>query len=103
MDSMVGYRNQRMNSLPMRARLDDAELYPRPPLCPGDDFSQRIVRMVCSNAWRIWRRDRRKHASPNSAQAEAVMAGALGTAGRRCLVFGKLHPEAHHRRCSQTH
>ena len=30
------------------------------------------------NAYRIWRRDRRKHASPNSAQTEAAMAGALG-------------------------
>lgn len=29
-------------------------------------------------AWRIWRRDRRNHASPNSAQTEAAMAGALG-------------------------
>ena len=28
--------------------------------------------------WRIWRRDRRNHASPNSAQTEAAMAGALG-------------------------
>lgn len=30
------------------------------------------------NAARIWKRDRRKHASPNSAQTESVMAGALG-------------------------
>jgi adenosylcobinamide-phosphate synthase len=30
------------------------------------------------NAFRIWRRDRRKHASPNSAQTEAACAGALG-------------------------
>ena len=29
-------------------------------------------------AFRIWRRDRRNHASPNSAQTEAAMAGALG-------------------------
>ena len=28
-------------------------------------------------AWKIYRRDRRKHASPNSAQTEAVCAGAL--------------------------
>ena len=31
-----------------------------------------------AGALRIWRRDRRKHASPNSAQCEAAMAGALG-------------------------
>ena len=30
------------------------------------------------NAFRIWRRDRRNHASPNSAQTEAACAGALG-------------------------
>lgn len=30
------------------------------------------------NAWRIYRRDRYQHASPNSAQTEAVCAGALG-------------------------
>ena len=29
-------------------------------------------------AWRIWRRDRHNHASPNAAQTEAAMAGALG-------------------------
>ena len=29
-------------------------------------------------AWRIWRRDRRNHASPNSAQTESACAGALG-------------------------
>ena len=28
-------------------------------------------------AWRIWRRDRRNHASPNSAQIESACAGAL--------------------------
>jgi adenosylcobinamide-phosphate synthase len=30
------------------------------------------------SAWRIWRRDRRRHASPNSAQTESACAGALG-------------------------
>ena len=43
------------------------------------------------NAWRIWRRDRRNHASPNSAQTESVVAGALGLrlAGD-AVYFGKL-------------
>ena len=31
-----------------------------------------------SAAWRIWRRDRHNHASPNSAQTESACAGALG-------------------------
>ena len=45
-------------------------------------------------AWRIWRRDRRNHASPNSAQCEAAMAGALGVqlAGP-ASYFGVLHPK----------
>ena len=39
-------------------------------------------------AAQIYKRDRRKHASPNSAQTESVCArGASGAAGRRCMVF----------------
>lgn len=43
------------------------------------------------NAWRIFRRDRHNHASPNSAQTESVYAGALGVqlAGDTSY-FGKL-------------
>ncbi len=33
---------------------------------------------TASGAWKIWRRDSRKHASPNSAQTESVCAGSLG-------------------------
>ena len=44
------------------------------------------------NAWKIWRRDRRKHASPNAAQTESVCAGALGVqlAGD-AVYFGKVY------------
>ncbi|MCD8132263.1 MAG: adenosylcobinamide-phosphate synthase CbiB [Clostridiales bacterium] len=44
------------------------------------------------NARRVWKRDRRNHASPNSAQTEAVMAGALGVqlAGD-AWYFGEKH------------
>ena len=43
------------------------------------------------NAWKIYRRDRYKHASPNSAQTEAACAGALGIrlAGN-ASYFGKI-------------
>ena len=43
-------------------------------------------------AWRIYRRDRKNHASPNSAHTEAAAAGALGVrlAGNACY-FGKLY------------
>ena len=44
------------------------------------------------NAFRIFKRDRLKHASPNSAQTESVCAGALGVrlAGD-AWYFGKLY------------
>ena len=44
------------------------------------------------NAWKIYRRDRRKHASPNAAQTESVCAGALGVrlAGD-AVYFGKVY------------
>ncbi len=38
-------------------------------------------------AWRVFRRDRYCHASPNSAQTESAMAGALGIQLGRRLVF----------------
>ena len=59
MDSMIGYKNERYLSFGRcAAKLDDAANW--------------------LPARRIWRRDRRNHASPNSAQTEAAMAGALG-------------------------
>lgn len=44
------------------------------------------------NAAKIYKRDRRNHASPNSAQTEAAVAGALRVqlAGNACY-FGKLY------------
>lgn len=81
MDSMVGYQNQRYQYLGrIPARLDDlANLLPARLtafllivaawLLPGFDGR---------GAWRIWRRDRHCHKSPNSAQGEAACAGALG-------------------------
>ena len=43
-------------------------------------------------AWKIWNRDRRNHASPNSAQTESAAAGALHVqlAGD-AYYFGKLY------------
>ena len=42
------------------------------------DCRQRLYRRQCLRSLAIWRRDRRKHASPNSAQTESACAGALG-------------------------
>ncbi len=80
MDSMVGYKNDTYQYFgTAAAKLDDlVNLLPARvsallmiAACP---FSGQNGR----EAWRIFRRDRYCHASPNSAQTEAVMAGALG-------------------------
>ena len=43
-------------------------------------------------AYRIWKRDRRNHASPNSAQTESACAGALGVQlSGDAYYFGELH------------
>ena len=85
MDSMVGYKNERFLNYGRAAALtDDVFNY-----IPARLSARLIIASAVltgqdpSNAWRIWRRDRRKHASPNSAQTESVVAGALhiGLAG----------------------
>lgn len=93
MDSMVGYKNDRyLHFGRAAAKLDDAANYVpariaallwilAAPLAGGN----------MRGAWRIWRRDRRNHASPNSAQTESACAGSLGVqlAGP-ASYFGKL-------------
>ena len=94
MDSMVGYRSERYRDFGKApARIDDAVnflparlsallLIAAAALC-GEDARQ---------AARIWRRDRRRHDSPNAGQCEAAMAGALGV--RLCgpaSYFGERH------------
>lgn len=82
MDSMVGYRDEKylyfgraaarldnlMNWIPARI---SAWLMIVSAFAGGRAFSGK-------GAFLVWRRDRRKHASPNSAQTEAACAGALG-------------------------
>lgn len=94
MDSMVGYKNEKylyfgrfaaklddvLNYLP--SRISALLMVAAAPLCG----------LSAKGAWKIFRRDRGNHASPNSAQTEAVMAGALGVqlAGD-AYYFGKLY------------
>ena len=94
MDSMVGYRNARyLHFGRSAAHLDDVANW-----VPARLAALLIVAAaaLCGEdargAWRIWRRDRRRHASPNSAQTESAMAGALGLelAGP-AWYFGELH------------
>ena len=79
MDSMVGYKNDRYLYFGRAAaKLDDVLNFVPSRLsalamiavCP-------LLQLDGKNAYRIWKRDRRKHASPNSAQTESVAAGAL--------------------------
>ena len=96
MDSMLGYKNEKylyFGRVP--AKLDDAANY----------LPSRLAALLwvaaaafthndAQGAWKIWRRDRRRHASPNSAQTESACAGALGVqlAGP-AYYFGQYYPK----------
>ena len=96
MDSMLGYKNEKylyFGRIP--AKLDDAANY----------LPSRLAALLwvaaaafthndAKGAWKIWRRDRRNHASPNSAQTESACAGALGVqlAGP-AYYFGEYYPK----------
>ena len=96
MDSMLGYKNEKylyFGRVP--AKLDDAANY----------IPSRLAALLwvaaaafthndAKGAWKIWRRDRRRHASPNSAQTESACAGALGVqlAGP-AYYFGQYYPK----------
>lgn len=81
MDSMCGYKNDRyLYYGRAAARLDDAANW-----IPSRLAALFWIAAAClipsdsgKNAMRIWKRDRRMHASPNSAQTESACAGALG-------------------------
>ncbi len=79
MDSMVGYKNDRYLYFGRAAaKLDDAANFlPSRISALAMIAVSPLVKLDGSNAFRIWKRDRRKHASPNSAQTESVAAGAL--------------------------
>ena len=95
MDSMVGYKNDRYLYFGRTAaKLDDIVNY-----IPAR-ISALLMVVSCflcgkefdgKRAWYIFKRDRYRHASPNSAQTEAVCAGALGIrlAGN-ASYFGKI-------------
>lgn len=93
MDSMIGYKNDRYQFFgTAAAKLDDVLNF-----IPARVGALLMVAaaLLCGfdakGAWRIFKRDRYCHKSPNSAQCESVVAGALGI----CLAgdayyFGKL-------------
>jgi adenosylcobinamide-phosphate synthase len=80
LDSMIGHADQRYFYFgKTAARLDDVANY----------FPARLTAMAlavaagmdnatsATSAWRIWRRDGRRHKSPNAGHPESAMAGAL--------------------------
>ena len=79
MDSMVGYKNEQYLYFGRTAaRLDDVlNFLPSRISAWLMILAAAILGMDGKNAKRIYLRDRKNHASPNSAQTEAVMAGAL--------------------------
>ena len=94
MDSMLGYKNDKYLYFGrIAAKLDDVANY-IPARLSGWLMvaASAFVKMDVKNAAKIYRRDRRNHASPNSAQTEAAMAGALEIqlAGN-AYYFGKLY------------
>lgn len=94
MDSMLGYKNERYLYFGRSAaKLDDVANYIPARLSGWFMVSASgFTGMDAKQAAKIYRRDRRNHASPNSAQTEAAMAGALRVqlAGN-AYYFGKLY------------
>lgn len=94
MDSMIGYKNRRYIDFGrVAAKLDDILNY-----IPAR-LSALLMLAACSvtggdkhQAWKIYKRDRYRHLSPNAGQTEAVCAGALNIelAGPACY-FGEMY------------
>lgn len=94
MDSMIGYVEEKYFYIgKFAAKLDDVLNY-IPARISGIlvIISAFILRYDYKNAFRIFKRDRKKHASPNSAQTESAMAGALDIQlSGDATYFGVLH------------
>ncbi len=94
MDSMVGYKNEKYIYFGRAAaKLDDAVNF-IPARISGllTVLAAYMIGLDGRNAFRIFKRDRLKHASPNSAHTESACAGAMGVrlAGD-AYYFGKLY------------
>ena len=94
MDSMIGYKNEKYADIGRTAaKLDDVlNFIPSRLTALAMTAAAFILGYDGKCSYRIWKRDRRNHASPNSAQTESACAGALGVqlAGD-AYYFGELH------------
>ncbi|BCY06099.1 cobalamin biosynthesis protein [Actinoplanes sp. L3-i22] len=92
LDAMVGHRSARYARFgTASARLDDLlNLVPSRLTGLLTIAVSPIAGGSPRETWRVWRRDRGDHPSPNSGQCEAAMAGALGVRlGGRNVYFGR--------------
>ncbi len=80
LDSMFGYRNERYRDFGRAAaRLDDAAAYvPARLTACIVPIAAILLGFNGKASWRMYRRDGRKHPSPNAGLCEAAFAGALG-------------------------
>jgi adenosylcobinamide-phosphate synthase len=80
LDSMIGYRSERYIDFGrIAARIDDGVNHvPARISVPILTAAAAFTGQRAADAWRIARRDGRKHMSPNAGIAEATFAGALG-------------------------
>ena len=97
MDSMVGYTSEKylyFGRIP--AKLDDIANYlPSRVAALCLIAAAALTGQDAKAAWRVWRRDARKHLSPNAGQTEAACAGALGVQlGGDAWYFGEKHEKA---------
>jgi adenosylcobinamide-phosphate synthase len=78
-DSMLGYKDDPFKDIGwFGARCDDLfNFVPARITALLLVASAAVMRLDYRSAWRIWRRDAEKHASPNAGHPEAAMAGAL--------------------------
>ncbi|MGN0658074.1 MAG: adenosylcobinamide-phosphate synthase CbiB [Emergencia sp.] len=94
LDSMVGYKNEKYISFGKFSAIVDDIFNFIPARITGLAMilSAFLTGLDGKNAWRIYRRDRHNHASPNSAHPESACAGALRVqlAGD-AYYFGKLY------------
>ncbi len=97
MDSLFGYKNERYRQFGRcPAHLDDlANLLPARLSALALVLAAPLAGGSPTGAWRIWRRDHGRHASPNSGHPEAALAGALGIRlGGPASYFGQWHDKA---------
>ncbi len=80
LDSMVGYKNEKyINIGRFSAKADDfANYIPARISSYIMILASMILKLDFRNAYKIYKRDRYNHLSPNSAHTESVCAGALG-------------------------